>query len=221
MIKKVIIVSIFGLVTVTIAQITNNEQFFHPEFSKNKGGFGVVYAYPPSVGIISNAKNCLVCHADNGPWKDESKTIIDVLDKSTKKSLRQADGSFLIEVKRNEIANILTVIGRTADDKADVPYRNAFIYVDPTTIGTTSLSKFAPGWNINLPMSCKIVGDNLKGFEGAHITVVPSAVRPTDAARDAEISLQVLLTKGGAEKGNASEGISNYYERKVKLKVID
>ncbi|MBC8314024.1 MAG: hypothetical protein ISR55_12705 [Bacteroidetes bacterium] len=221
MIKKGIIVSIIGIVAFTIAQLNGYEQFNHPEFNKTRGGFTAAYAYPPAVGILGNATNCLVCHADNGPWKDDGKTVIDVLDKSTKKSLKQADGSFLIEVKRNEIATILTVIGRTADDEAEAPYRNAFIYVDPATIGTSSLSKFAPGWNVNLPMSCKIVGDNLKGFEGAHITVVPSTLRPTDAARDTEISLQVLLSKGGTEKGNASEGISNYYERKVNLKVIE
>ncbi|MBN4061932.1 MAG: hypothetical protein COA57_12755 [Flavobacteriales bacterium] len=216
---KVIAVMVLVMAAIVIAQVATSEYYYHPEFNKN--GNGLVYAYPPAVGIIGNAKNCLACHSDKGPWKDKDKTIIDVLDKSTKKSLKQPDGSFLIEVKRNEIADILTVIGRTADDNVDAPYRNAFLYVDPTTIGTTSLSKFAPGWNVNLPMSCKIVGDKLEGYEGAKITVVPSSIRPTDVARDAELSLQVLLTKGGTEKGNALAGISNYYEKKVKLKVID
>lgn len=215
--RKVISVTLLVMVAIVIARVSTLEYYDHP----NKNSNGAAYAYPPAVGIIGNAKNCLECHSDNGPWKDEDKTIIDVLDKSTKKSLRQPDGSFLIEVKRNEVANILTVIGRTADDKADAPYRNAFLYVDPTTIGTTSLSKFAPGWNVNLPMSCKIVGDKLKGYEGAKITVVPSSIRPTDGARDAELSLQVLLTNGSSEKGNAFAGISNYYEKKIKLKVID
>lgn len=216
---KKIVATVLVIMVIAIVQVTNTEYYFHPEFNKNSNG--MVYAYPPAVGIIGNAENCLVCHSDNGPWKDEEKTIIDILDKSTKKSLRQPDGSFLIEVKRNEVANIITVIGRTADDKEDAPYRNAFLYIDPTTIGTASLSKFAPGWNVNLPMSCKIVGDKLKGYEGAKITIVPSSIRPTDGARDAELILQVMLTKGDAEKANALAGTSNYYERIVKLKVIN
>lgn len=217
--KKVLLVTVLLMTVVAVFQIASNEYFYHPEFSKSN--YGAAYAYPPAVGIIGNAKNCLACHSDIGPWKDEGKTIIDVLDKKTRKSLRQPDGSFLIEVKRNEVKDILTVIGRTADDKTDAPYRNAFLYVDPATISLSSLSKFAPGWDVNLPMSCKIVGDKLEGFEGAKITFVPSSIRPTDAARGAELVLQVLLTKGGAEKGNALAGISNYYERKVNLKVID
>ncbi|MBN4081714.1 hypothetical protein JYU23_01135 [bacterium AH-315-C07] len=216
---KVIAVTLLVMVLIVIAQVTTSEYYHHPEFSKN--GYGVAYAYPPAVGIMGNSTNCLACHSDNGQWKDENQTIIDVLDKSTRKSLLQPDGSFLIEVKRNEVADILTVIGRSADDKADEPYRNAFLYIDPTTIGTTSLSKFAPGWNMNLSMSCRLVGDKLEGYERAKITVVSSSIRPTNEARDAELSLQVLLTKDGTEKGNAFGVISNYYEKKVKLKVIN
>jgi len=216
---KVTAVTLLVVVLIVIAQVTTSEYYYHPEFSKNS--YSVAYAYPPAVGIMSNAKNCLACHSDNGQWKDEHQTIIDVVDKSSKKSLLQSDGSFLIEVKRNEVVDILTVIGRSADDKADEPYRNAFLYIDPTTIGTTSLSKFAPGWNMNLSMSCRLVGDKLEGYERAKITVVSSSIRPTNEARDAELSLQVLLTKGGTEKGNALGVISNYYEKKVKLKVIN
>ncbi len=72
-------------------------------------------AYPPAVGILGKAKNCLVCHINNGPWKDNEKTISDVLDKETQKSLKQADGSFLIEAKRGETKTMLTVIGRTGE----------------------------------------------------------------------------------------------------------
>ncbi|MBL4576921.1 MAG: hypothetical protein JKX74_00535 [Flavobacteriales bacterium] len=216
---KIVGVTVLLMTAIVIAQVATSDYYHHPEFNKNING--VAYAYPPAVGIIGNSKNCISCHSDTGPWKDEDKTIIDVLDKDTKQSLMQSDGSFLIEVKRNEVADILTVIGRTADDKAEAPYRNAFLYVDPTTIGTSSLSKFAPGWNVNLPMSCKIVGDKMEGYEGDNITVVPSSIRPTDAAKDTELELQVLLTKGGTEKGNALAGISNYYIKKVRLKVID
>jgi len=180
------------------------------------------FAYPPAVGIVGKAKNCISCHVNNGPWKDDGTTIIDILDKETKKSLKQTDGSFLLAVKRGEKKTVLTVIGRSKEDTEESPYRNAWLYVNPKMIATTSLSKFAPGWDVNLPMSCRIVGDKLEGYEGARITFVPMTIRPSDASQDAEIMLQVMLTKGESVKGKAKEGmIGSYFERKVKLKVKD
>ena len=179
-------------------------------------------AYPPAVGILSNKKNCLECHANNGPWKDDPRTIIDILDKDTLKSLKQTDGSFLIETKRGAAKTLLTVIGRAKGDAAEAPYRNAWLYIDPKTIGSASLSKFAPGWDVNLPMSCRIVGDTLDQYAGATLTVLPMTIRPTDAAQDAELTLQVMLTKGESVKGKPKEGmIGSYFERRVKLKVTD
>lgn len=179
-------------------------------------------AYPPGVGILSNKKNCLECHANNGPWKDDQRTIIDILDKDTMKSLKQADGSFLIETKRGTAKTLLTVIGRAKGDPTEAPYRNAWLYIDPKTIGSASLSKFAPGWDVNLPMSCRIVGDTLDQYPGATLTVLPMTIRPTDAAQDAELTLQVMLTKGESVKGKPKEGmIGSYFERKVRLKVTD
>src|SRR4030067_1583008 len=104
------------------------------------------FSYPPGVGITGKARNCLVCHADNGPWQDEGDSIIDILDGETKKSLRQPDGSFLIEVPRGQTKSVLTVIGRAEGDKAESPYRKAWIYVETKRIETNSLSKFARGW---------------------------------------------------------------------------
>jgi hypothetical protein len=181
-----------------------------------------VLSYPPAVGIIGKAKDCLVCHVNNGPWQDEENTIIDILEKETKKSLAQADGSFLIEVQRGEIKTILTVIGRKKGDKAEPPYRNAWLYVDSRRIKSHSLSKFAPGWSVNLPMACRIVGDKLKEFEGARITALPMSIKPGDDAQDGELKLQVMLTKGESVKGKAREGmIGNYFERVVRLKVLE
>jgi len=179
-------------------------------------------SYPPGVGIVGKAKNCLVCHANNGPWHDEKSTLIDILDKETKKSFMQADGTFLIEAQRGEIKTVLTVIGRTKEDKAEAPYRNAWLYVDPQRIKSNSLSKFAPGWSVNLPMSCRIIGDKLEGFEEAKITSLPMSIRPGDDAQDAELQLQVMLTKGESVKGKAKEGMKgNYFERVVRLKVLE
>lgn len=179
-------------------------------------------AYPPAVGIVGKSVNCLDCHVNNGPWTDEDNTIIDILDKETQESLHQGDGSFLIGVRRGEVKTVVTVIGRKQGDEAEAPYRNAWVYVDKTRIRTDSLSKFAPGWSVNLPMACRIVGDELEGFEKTRITALPMSLRPGDDAQDAELSLQVMLTKGESVKGKADEGMKgNYFERLVRLKVID
>ena len=179
-------------------------------------------AYPPAVGILSKSTSCMDCHVDNGPWTDASRTIIDVLDQATMKSLGQADGTFLVTVKRGQPKTLLTVIGRARGDTAKAPYRNAWLYIDPGMIGGSSLSKFAPGWDVNLPMSCRVVGDKLEAYADAALTVLPMTIRPTDAARDAELVLQVMLTQGESVKGKPKEGmLGNYFDRKVKLKVTD
>ncbi len=180
------------------------------------------FSYPPAVGLLGKSKNCLVCHASNGPWNDEENIIIDILDKETKRSLMQADHSFLIEAQRGQIKTVLTVIGRKKGDKEEAPYRNAWLYVDAKRIKSNSLLKFAPGWSVNLPMACRIVGDKLGGFNGAKITVLPMSVRPGDDAQDADLQLQVMLTKGESVKGKAKEGMKgNYFERVVRLKVLE
>ena len=180
------------------------------------------YAYPPGVGILTKSKNCLACHANNGPWSDEQRTVIDIMEVNSTNSFRQPDGTFLIQVKRNQPLTVRTVIGRKTGSQEKSPYRNAWIYVDPTTIESSSLSKFAPGWESNLQLACRIVGDPLEGYEDAVLTVLPMTIRPSDAARDAQVTLQVMLTRGEAVKGKGKEGmVGNYFERRVILKVLD
>ncbi len=217
--SKSFIAVMLVMTVIFIAQLTSNDNYnYHPEFNQIKSSVGAAYAYPPAVGILSNSRNCISCHANNGPWKDDSKIIIDILDRETKKSFKQPDGSFLIETNRGEQKTVLTVIGRKKDNSIAAPYRNAWLYIDPTTIGTNSLSKFAPGWDVNLSISCRLVGDNLPGFENADITSSPMTIQPSSNAEDAEIQLQVMLTKGESVKGNAQEGmLGNYFEKKVKL----
>ena len=180
-----------------------------------------VYAYPPAVGILADHRTCNSCHIDNGSWTDEERTIIDILDATTKASLKREDGSFLIEVDRGEKFTVLTVIGRK-NEEVSPPTRNAWLYVDPTQIDTSALSKFAPGWDVNLPMACRVVGDKIDAYEGSHLTVLPMTIRPGDAARNSELELQIMLTSGASIKGSASKGlISNYVMRKVYLQVSD
>jgi hypothetical protein len=48
------------------------------------------------------------------------------------------------------------------------------------------------------------------------------SIRPGDDAYDAEIQLQVMLTKGESVKGRAKDGMKgNYFERIVRLKVME
>ena len=216
---KALIAMMVVMAACFIAQLTSNDYYhYHPEFNKSKSTLGAAYAYPPAVGLLSNSKNCLSCHVNNGQWEDDSKIIIDILERESKKSFKQPDGSFLIETKRGEQKTVLTVIGIQKDNSVAAPYRNAWLYIDPTTIGTKSLSKFAPGWDVNLSISCRLVGDNLPGYENADITSLPMTIQPSSNAEDAEIQLQVMLTKGESVKGNAQEGmLGNYFEKKVKL----
>lgn len=183
---------------------------------------GSAFAYPPAVGMLSDARNCLTCHVNNGPWRDDEKTIIDILDKETKKSLKQSDGSFLIAARRNENKTVLTVIGSTKDNSIEKPYRNAWLYIDTSMIEQNTLSKFSSGWEVNLQMACRLVGDKLPGFEDADITSLPMTIKPLGTAEDSELQLQVMLTSGESAKGDPTKGmLGNYYERKVILKILE
>ena len=207
--------------------------FFYAKehFMNSKGNFLViialavlmaatVIAYPPAVGILGQSKNCLSCHVDNGKWIDGPDLIIDIVDKTSGKSLIQTDSGFLLSVKRGQSATLLTVIGYRTNDEQLTPYRNAWLYVDSDRIKTSSLSKFPPGWEVNLPMACRLVGDKLDSYAGVQGTVLPMTIRPTDAAGDGLVSLQVMLTKGEAVKGKPKEGmLGNYFERALNLKV--
>jgi len=55
-------------------------------------------------------------------------------------------------------------------------------------------------------MSCRLVGDGLPGFEGAKISALPMTLQPLDDAKDAELKLQVMLTKGGIHQGRTKKG---------------
>ena len=115
---------------------------------------GSAAAYPPGVGILGQSRSCTSCPKSDGPWSDEARTIIDVLDAKTRRSLKGSDGVFQIEVARGERRTVLTLIGRLPGD-AEPPRRHAWLYVDPGQITTSALSKFAPGWDVDLPMSCR------------------------------------------------------------------
>lgn len=180
------------------------------------------WAYPPGVGITSNSRSCASCHADTGPWREDSNLIVDIVDANTRASIRQADGSFVLSVQRGQTRRVLTIIGRAAADTLAPPTRNGWAFVDPAQIGSPSLSKFAPGWEVDLPMSCRAVGDTIAMYNGDKVTVVPMTVRPGDSAKDADIELQLMLTTGNSVKGKANEGlIANYHLRRIRLEVSD
>jgi len=178
-------------------------------------------AYPPAVGILGKARNCLACHADDGPWREDANLIVDLLDKETGKSLREKDGSFLISARPRQSRTLLIVLGRAEGDDAPPPHRNGWIFIDPALIQRDHLgSKFAPGWEVDISASCRLVGDVHEAYEGAKITALSMTVRPTGAAKDAAVEWQILMTAGEAVKGDATRGlVQSYFERKVRLKV--
>jgi hypothetical protein len=180
------------------------------------------FAYPPAVGILSKSQNCLSCHINNGKWQEGPKLVIDIVDKATGKSLAQPDGSFLLSVKRGQTATVSTVIGYQTVDTALWPTRNAWLYIDTSRITSSSLSKFPLGWEVNLPMACRLPGDKYEPKPDARLTVLPMTVRATDNAAPAVVTLQVMLTKGESVKGKPKEGmIGSYFERTVRMEVVD
>ena len=177
--------------------------------------------YPPAVGVLGKARNCIACHANDGPWKGDKNLIVDLLDKETGKSLREKDGSFLISVRLEQRRTVLVVLGRAKGDTSPVPQRNGWIFVDPTLIKRDHLGpKFPAGWEVDLNMSCRLVGDTHKAYEGATISVLPMTLRPTGLAKDTELEWQILMTSGEAIKGDATRWlVQNYFDQKVRLKV--
>ncbi|MFQ5868303.1 MAG: hypothetical protein ACE5JC_00225, partial [Candidatus Zixiibacteriota bacterium] len=127
---------------------------------------------------------------------------------------------FLLTARRGQAVTVLTVIGYRATNEALIPYRNAWLYVDSGRINTSALSKFPPGWEVNLPMACRIVGDKFDAYPEAQITVLPMTVRPGDSASNGTVTLQVMLTKGETVKGNPKLGMTgNYFERVLQMEV--
>ena len=178
-------------------------------------------AYPPAVGILGKSPNCLSCHIDNGSWADSLDLIIDLVDQQTKVSLKQPDGSFLLETKLGQKVTVTTIIGYRKEQGRVAPYRNAWLYVDPKQIDSASLTKFPAGWEVNLPMACRLVGDKSELYPDADVTVLPMTLLPVGNAVDGVVTLQVMLTRGEAVKGKAKEGmIGNFFQRTLVLKVI-
>ncbi len=177
-------------------------------------------AYPPAVGILGQSENCLTCHVNNGPWVDNSNLVIDIVDKQSGASLQQDDGTFALSVKRGGAVTLLTVAGCKTETDSLIPYRNGWLYIDSQRIGTSALSKFPPGWEVNLPMACRLGGDKLDAYPGVHGTILPMTIRPTDAAGDATVTLQMMLTSGETVKGDPQRGMKgSYFERTLYLKV--
>jgi hypothetical protein len=117
---------------------------------------------------------------------------------------------------------VVTVIGTTARHGSPAPFRNAWLYVDPDRIAdSSSLNKFAPGWSVNLPMSCRVVGDAVELYPGAYTTALPMTLRAgDDAPAESQLELQVMLTRGESVKAKPALGMEgNYFKRLVKLRV--
>lgn len=174
-----------------------------------------IFAFPAS-SLEGRQKSCLSCHKDTGPWKDESKMVIDIIDPETGQSFRQVDGSFLIPVKRNEVRRVKTVLGASADLEW-VPECVAWLYVDPEELqkAPESSLKFAPHWEVNRPFCGKRLVETLKGFEGKKVATITMSIRPLKEAKDATVLLQVLF------KSFDRTLVGNYFEHKVNLKVLD
>lgn len=179
-----------------------------------------VLAYPPVVSIMGMGTRCVDCHLDNGPWIEDELLVIDILDKETKQSLGQSDGTFLVEVPRNASKTVLCIIGRLAEDPNPPPFRNGWIFFDPKMLDQPALSKFPPGWEVNATYGCRLVGDKLDLYPDATLTVTSMTIRPSDKAEDGILTWMLGLTVGDPPKGKPTEGmLGNFYEYQVKLRI--
>lgn len=185
------------------------------------GWVGTAWAYPPAVGIVGKSRNCLACHIQNGPWQEETHLVLDLVDSKTQKSLKQADGTFRIEVERGEAKTIFAVLGRAKGDPAPAPTRNGWLFLDPDRIPEEFPSnKFPKGWEVNQSLGCRMVGDALSGYEGASLTVAPMTILATAQAKEVQMEWQAMLTRGESVKGKPKEGlIATYVMRLITLVV--
>ncbi len=170
----------------------------------------------PGSPLEGRQKSCATCHAVRDRWVDENKIIIDIVDPVTRKSFRQNDGSFLIEVKRNTERRVLSVFGAKPTEKYP-PDMVGWLYVDPNELADAPESslKFASGWRVNRPFCGKRLNERVDGYEGDHLASITMTIMPTAPAVDGEVKLQVVF------KSLARGLRGNYYEKNVKLKVID
>ncbi|MFQ5797696.1 MAG: hypothetical protein ACE5H0_03265 [Bacteroidota bacterium] len=147
---------------------------------------------------------------------DESKIIIDIVDPETRKSFRQTDGSFLIQVKRNTERRVLSVFGVRPTEKFP-PDMVGWLYVDPNELANAPESslKFGPGWQVNRPFCGKRLNERVAGYEGEHLASITMTIMPAAMAADAEVKLQIVF------KSLARRLRGNYYEKNVQLRVMD
>jgi len=218
---KILLLTLGLFVISVVGTILAPDPGYHTEFHPKLASLGIsqAEAYPPGVGILTKSRNCVSCHQNNGPWKDDDNTIIDIIDKDTRQSLKQPDGSFLIVTERYKAKTVYTILGSKNQQGIPRPEKNGWIYIDTTTINKNTLSKFAPGWEVDLPLSCRIAGDKVDGFEDATLTSLPMTIRPLTDARDSRLMLQGMLSRGKAEKQNTGQMLASYFERTVYLKI--
>ncbi len=194
-------------------------------FCRGLGGLSVFIAVTtfvstawcwPGSPLEGRQKSCATCHAVRDRWADESKIIIDIVDPETRKSFRQNDGSFLIEVKRNTERRVLSVFGVKPTEKYP-PDMVGWLYVDPKELADAPESslKFAPGWRVNRPFCGKRLNERVDGYEGDHLASITMTIMPTAPAVDAEVKLQVVF------KSLARGLRGNYDEKNVKLRVVE
>lgn len=170
----------------------------------------------PTAPIVGRNTTCLNCHKNTGPWQDEAKAIIEILDPQTGQSLKQKDGSFLIAAKRNEVKSVQMVFGVTGDTEK-VPECISWCLVDPVEQrqGSDASNKFAPHWEVNAQYGGRFVGDKVKGYEAHKVVASTMSLRATEKAKDGALVLQVLFPV-------AFRGLDgNYFEKKVTLKITD
>jgi hypothetical protein len=201
---------------------TNMSLTWRPAFLLALGALLVVMAWNgpangwPAASLESRDANCTACHSAAGTWADTSKLVIDIIDPKTGQSFRTPDGSFEIPVQRGSERRVKSVFGVTPGHRFP-PDMAGWLYVSPDVLETAHESdmKFAPGWQVNRPFCGKRLVESVEGYPGDKLAAITMTIRPLENAKDAAVSLQVLL------KSFARGLDGDYFERVVRLRVTE
>ncbi len=148
----------------------------------------------PAASLEGRQESCLSYHTNTGPWVDEGKLIIDIIDAKTGESFRLSDGSYVIPVKQGTERRVRAVFGV----KPEVQYPPdmvGWLYVDPEelTSAPEASIKFARRWNVNRSFCGKRLVEKFEGYPGDKLAQITKTISPGENATDREIRLQVLF----------------------------
>jgi cytochrome c2 len=181
----------------------------------------MLFASPPaSLTYPSNPAHggrlCLDCHKAEGQWQSKGLLVADILDARSGRSYKSGNNEFSIPFSPGEEKALIAIFGvRQIGD--NLPDRVGWALLDDDMVknGTLASPKFPSGWLLNKPYGFSYIDEKDAIFADAKIARVPFAMQPGPDAKDAEVTLH-LLVQGGRD----ISGKQTVYEKAlVRLKL--